>query len=766
MRIDWYISSLSTGFYKDLLGTVDRALTQNSWTSRCVVDQVPEASREEGVLQIVVAPHEFRANFLTGQLGWSEKQVQQSFRSCAALTAEGFKGSILRDASAFSGLLEVSQEAAAAWSAKGVRSAWLPVPFYSLSKTESVLAPLADREIDFGFIGIDTAHRRELFARFAGGLDPYRNSIRFVRHQIDLPDARTGALFGEARAQWVQKCKVLVDIGAAPEAPFDWFRYSVALGGGCIFLTDRCVPDELGGGHSGIRTLRSDQGFELPSSVLPGTDREIENARSRFREICAPERLQTILSGLMENNELSAPVEIFQDTGVRRSLWTHSSPRNNSVFHCSLLASGDIQKSGKFWTMPDKEAFFWIPHLPPLSTVSSIPFRFSVEVSSNRKLTLDLIAEFGTEEGIHSSDVVRLNARRVGFRRFVYEGEVELAEDIRILRLKILGPAKGRFHFSGPPPSLERHPMSAVMVSLEKRIEKHSKQITDILDTMAPLLARHARFAAQAREGTNEDRLVVARNLEDPVLLSFVVPVFNYEKYLLEALDSISLAGSLIPGQRWEVVIVDDASNDGSLEVARLWGEKSGGRASVLSMGTNRGVAAARNAGIEHSLGKWIFLLDADNQVLPHGPLKLVEQAEESEASAVYGMLATFAESEDFKRDLLSFYSWDPEEIVRRPEVDAMAIYRKAVLQRLGGFDSEMRFETVGGWEDYDFWLRLIDAAEPVSFLPDLVGLYRRHSNSMIGRTNREKVLLPAYLRRRYPNLLDKFKIEGHAFGE
>jgi len=82
------------------------------------------------------------------------------------------------------------------------------------------------------------------------------------------------------------------------------------------------------------------------------------------------------------------------------------------------------------------------------------------------------------------------------------------------------------------------------------------------------------------------------------------------------------------------------------------------------------------------------------------------------------------------------------------------------------GFDSAMRFEAVGGWEDYDLWLRIVQRSAPVAFLPDFVGCYRFHADSMISRTNEERVLLPVHLRRKYGELAERYGIDGAAFGE
>jgi glycosyltransferase involved in cell wall biosynthesis len=90
-------------------------------------------------------------------------------------------------------------------------------------------------------------------------------------------------------------------------------------------------------------------------------------------------------------------------------------------------------------------------------------------------------------------------------------------------------------------------------------------------------------------------------------LVSVVVPVFNGERYLREALQSI-LAQSHHP---LEIVAVDDGSTDGS---AAILTEHEGVRCIRLP---NGGVAAARNRGVEASQGTFLAFLDQDDRWLP-----------------------------------------------------------------------------------------------------------------------------------------------------
>jgi glycosyltransferase involved in cell wall biosynthesis len=95
--------------------------------------------------------------------------------------------------------------------------------------------------------------------------------------------------------------------------------------------------------------------------------------------------------------------------------------------------------------------------------------------------------------------------------------------------------------------------------------------------------------------------------------LSLVVPVYNERENLPLLMDSIHAA--LTPlGKTWEVVLVDDGSKDGSLEVLTELAEKDPKHVRVVVFRRNFGQTAAIAAGIDHSEGNIIVLLDADMQ--------------------------------------------------------------------------------------------------------------------------------------------------------
>lgn len=112
------------------------------------------------------------------------------------------------------------------------------------------------------------------------------------------------------------------------------------------------------------------------------------------------------------------------------------------------------------------------------------------------------------------------------------------------------------------------------------------------------------------------------------VNLSLVVPVYNEEESLSLLLDAIHKALDPLPNT-WEVVLVDDGSQDGSLAVLTQLAEQDPERIRVISFRRNFGQTAAIAAGLDYARGEIVVLLDADMQNDPADIPMLLEKLDE-----------------------------------------------------------------------------------------------------------------------------------------
>ncbi len=105
-------------------------------------------------------------------------------------------------------------------------------------------------------------------------------------------------------------------------------------------------------------------------------------------------------------------------------------------------------------------------------------------------------------------------------------------------------------------------------------------------------------------------------------LISVIIPVYNREKHLKNCLEIITNQSY----KKLEVIVVNDGSSDKSMDIARQF------PVTIIEHKKNRGLAAARNTGIDKAKGKYIHFMDDDDEINPTFYENLVKASEENNA--------------------------------------------------------------------------------------------------------------------------------------
>ena len=239
--------------------------------------------------------------------------------------------------------------------------------------------------------------------------------------------------------------------------------------------------------------------------------------------------------------------------------------------------------------------------------------------------------------------------------------------------------------------------------------------------------------------------------------ISVIVTLYNYGAYIRQCLKSLEDSDTAaIPGGI-EVVIVNDASTDDSLKQATVVQRDSRHPVRIIDKQLNTGLADARNLGLQLARGPYVFILDADNMVFPHALEQLHTTIGRNNSAAAYSMLCRFQSRQGDREGLLSYFDWDPQMLVEFPYIDAMAMFDREQLTKIGGYDNELYKLGWFGWEDYDLWLRIAAADLHVSFLPNVLCLYRHHDRAMSNTTNLFERELVAHLFEKHRALIEKY---------
>jgi glycosyltransferase involved in cell wall biosynthesis len=205
------------------------------------------------------------------------------------------------------------------------------------------------------------------------------------------------------------------------------------------------------------------------------------------------------------------------------------------------------------------------------------------------------------------------------------------------------------------------------------------------------------------------------------LLVSVVIPVFNGEAFLREAVQSV-LDQKYAP---IEIIIVDDGSTDDTEAVARSLPD-----AVRYLRQMNQGPAAARNRGIEHAQGSLIAFADADD-LWPAGKLQLQLPylVRDPAIEIVMGRIQQVGLSQTV----------EPVFSVNL----GSAVIRKSVFERVGLFDETMRYS-----EDVDWFMRAREAGAAIVTIDAVTLLYRQHEQNMTrGKSASELNVLKALKR-------------------
>ena len=201
--------------------------------------------------------------------------------------------------------------------------------------------------------------------------------------------------------------------------------------------------------------------------------------------------------------------------------------------------------------------------------------------------------------------------------------------------------------------------------------------------------------------------------------ISVIIPCYDQAQYLEEALQSI--AGQTY--QNWEVVIVNDGSNDNTEAVAQKWA----GRDERIRWTTikNGGLANARNIGIDAARSELILPLDADDTITNTYLEQAVSAIQSSpDIKVVYGKARLFG-ARDEAWELPDF---SLKTLATRNPIYCSAVFRKTDWERVGGYDLNMRY----GFEDWEFWIALLKNGGDVIKLDEVCFNYRISEGSML----------------------------------
>jgi glycosyltransferase involved in cell wall biosynthesis len=206
-------------------------------------------------------------------------------------------------------------------------------------------------------------------------------------------------------------------------------------------------------------------------------------------------------------------------------------------------------------------------------------------------------------------------------------------------------------------------------------------------------------------------------------LVSIVVLCHDYGRFLPEAIES-ALAQD---HPQVEVIVIDDGSTDDSLEVARRYED----RVRVLTQ-ENTGLARTCNLGAREATGEIFLFLSADDRLEPTYVSELLSALERRpDASFAYCSAHLFGAQEG----VMPSRPFSALSLIRgRNYVNGSALTRRSAYLEAGGYPEDL---PEGAFDDWDFWLTMLDRGKRGTYVPKPLLHWRRHEAGSKDPTSR-----------------------------
>jgi len=200
--------------------------------------------------------------------------------------------------------------------------------------------------------------------------------------------------------------------------------------------------------------------------------------------------------------------------------------------------------------------------------------------------------------------------------------------------------------------------------------------------------------------------------------ISIILPTYNGEKYISEAIDSI-LSQTF---NDWELIVVNDCSMDNTLKIVNQYAEKDS-RIMVVNNCKNQKLPKSLNIGFAKAKGEYLTWTSDDNYYLSNALCEMVDYLEKHDDIMVVG--STYYIN-DCGKIVGSKQKYTDKDLFRHNCVGACFMYHREVLTTVGEYDEKMFLV-----EDYEYWLRILLRYGKIGYIDKELYCYRLHEDSL-----------------------------------
>lgn len=256
------------------------------------------------------------------------------------------------------------------------------------------------------------------------------------------------------------------------------------------------------------------------------------------------------------------------------------------------------------------------------------------------------------------------------------------------------------------------------------REAKPAREVVSSTKAPAPPLDRYASWIRD-HEPSNEDlrrQRETAATWKDSPKVSFLIPLFRSNaKYLDELFNSIFSQTN----ENWEAIVADGGMHDAAARQKLAEWSQRDSRIRVRHLKENFGIAENTNLALELANGDFIAPIDHDDSLSSSACYEMAAAILcEPEADILYSDEDRLSESGQRHSPFFK-PEWSPELLLSFMYIGHLTLYRRALVQKLGGFRREFDLS-----QDYDLVLRASEKARKIVHIPHVLYHWREHAAS------------------------------------
>ena len=214
-----------------------------------------------------------------------------------------------------------------------------------------------------------------------------------------------------------------------------------------------------------------------------------------------------------------------------------------------------------------------------------------------------------------------------------------------------------------------------------------------------------------------------------PPKISVVLPVYNGERYLRESLDSI-LAQTM---DDFELIAVDDCSTDRTPAILAEYAARDS-RIRIIRNAENQKLPRTLNIGFAEARGEYLTWTSDDNAYLPEAFARMAERLDRTpEVAMVNASVDMMDETGKVEKLDGDPFDADPQMSFYSNCIGACFLYRRKVLEEIGGYDPEMFLI-----EDHEYWIRIMLRYGRIDHIKEVLYRYRHHAGSLTAQRRSE----------------------------